>query len=358
MSDDVKLEYYDLRKDIEDYPEAWCYVIYSHRGPGKTYSTLKMNLQDKRKFIYMKRTIDDVDILCADIDDNNMDLSPYKPINRDLGTNIHPFQIKKGLGAFYEEASDGTKVGDYKSIILAMSAIKKYKGFDMSECDQLVFDEFAPPIGERLNRKEGDLLMELYMTVSRDRIKRGKGPLKLILLSNTNDISTPITNTLEITDTMADMAAEGKALYYDTTRGMLFHHLIEPKFQVVPENDPVRQAMGHTAWGRMAFSGDFAYNDFSNVCKLSLKGMQPFIHLVYKTYDYYIYTRNYDGLFYMTFSKAKCPLNFNLNKENDQKRFYIEEQPLLRDACIDDRMKFLKYSMYDLIVNYKNFFQV
>ena len=51
------------------------------------------------------------------------------------------------------------------------------KGFDLSECDYLIFDEFIPKRHERLNRNEGDQLMDIYMTVSRDRVQRGRGEL-------------------------------------------------------------------------------------------------------------------------------------------------------------------------------------
>ena len=50
--------------------------------------------------------------------------------------------------------------------------------------------------------------------------------------------------------------------------------------------------------------------------------------------------------------------DFNLNRENEQKLFYSDYGIDLRLSCIEERMKFEKYSMYDLIVNYKKFFNV
>ena len=242
---------------------------------------------------------------------------------------------------------------------MSVSSVYKFKGFDLSEVDWMVFDEFIPPIGERLNRKEGDMLMELYMTLSRDRIKRGRKPLKLILLANASCISTPITNSLEVTDRMAEMEAQGLSFDYDQERNIFIHHLIEEKFQIMQKDDPVVKALGDTAWGRMAFGGEFAYNDFSNVQMHSLKGMTPQVHIKFKTHDYYVYYRAHDSMYYMCTSatNVKVPF-FDLNRENDQKRFYIEWDIDLRESCIEERMKFQRYSMYDLIVNYKNFFKV
>ena len=72
--------YYHIGKDVEDYNDAWCYVVWSRRGPGKTYGCLWNSYWNKRKIIYMKRTKNDVDFICSH---NEVDTSPYYPINRD-----------------------------------------------------------------------------------------------------------------------------------------------------------------------------------------------------------------------------------------------------------------------------------
>ena len=60
----------------------------------------------------------------------------------------------------------------------------------------------------------------------------------------------------------------------------------------------------------------------------------------------------------MCSTPGKFIQSYNLNRENQQKRFYIEHGSQLRDACIGDRMQFEKYSYYDLIINYKNFYDI
>lgn len=57
--------YYDVRDDIMKYPKAWCFLVWSKRGPGKTYSTLRMCIEEDHKFVFMKRTIEDVNLMCS-----------------------------------------------------------------------------------------------------------------------------------------------------------------------------------------------------------------------------------------------------------------------------------------------------
>ena len=158
------------------------------------------------------------------------DASPYAPINRDYGCNIKGKIITNGIGGFYDNDIDDQKVIKPISYALALSAAKSLKGFDLSMCDWIIFDEFIPQLGERISRKEGELLLDLYMTIARDRQKRGKRPLKLILFANAEEISTPITNTLEIVDIMADLNASGQTHFYDDARGILLHHITSEEF--------------------------------------------------------------------------------------------------------------------------------
>lgn len=350
--------YYHFEDDLKKYPGAWCFVVWSARGKGKTYSGLKYSLENDIPIIYMKRTIEDVSLICS-ANNYGFDPSPYVPINRDCGYNIKARSIENGIGGFWKMNNEGEPEGLPVSYCLAMSAVKKFKGFDFSRCDWVIFDEFIPQLGERISRKEGELLLDLYMTIARDRQKRGREPLKLILFANAEEISTPVTNTLEIVDIMADLNASGQTHYFDEDRGILLHHITSDEFPLQDqEKDGIYNAMIGTAWGQKSFEGSFSNNDFTNVKQMSIKGMAPFIHIKYKTHDYYIYMKKDNGFYYMCSSRGSCLFDYDLNRENDQKKFWIEHQADLRNACIDGNMKFQKYTMYDLIVNFKKFFNI
>lgn len=353
--------YYHLSKDIANFPDAWCIVVWSRRGAGKTYGALWEHVHEKKKIIYMKRTVEDVNTISKNSNNSNMDMCPYVPINRDKLTNIQPVNVSNGLGAFYNTL-EGEAVGDAISYIMALNKIKSVKGFEASDCDWILLDEFIPQIGERVNHREGEQLLDLYMTVLRDRVKRGLSQIKLILFANAEDISTPITRELEVIDDMALLNdSKDFNIAYLEDRGILLHHVTPEECPAITKQDNelgIFKAMRNTAWGRKTFEGEFANNDFSNVCKMNLKGFKGFCQLNYKAKSYYIYLRHSDGMFYMTDSKVKCKLVYNLYRENEQKRFYEEIYFTLRDACVNDSFKFKSYSMYDLIINYNKFFDV
>ncbi len=364
----AKKFYYNIFDDIEAYPDAWAYLVTGGRSTGKTYGGLKGSYLQHIKFIFAKRTADDVNLMCSGTkmikgtdEKEDPDFSPFAPINRDLGCNIKAYQLYPGLGVFYDTYTDdkgkeyatGAPIGN----IIGLNVATIFKGFDMSDCDFLFFDEFIPRKWERINRGEGDLLMDLYATVSRDRILRGKKPLKLIGLANAVQLSNPLSNTLEITDIMADMQIKGIDHVYLEDRGIFIRLLAGTEdFRKALENDPVYKAMGHTAWGQMAYENQFAYDDLSNVGKQQLKGFKPVCSFTYKLATNYVYQNQ--GKYFIchsAFNDRNKP-HYDLNRENDQKRFYEEWYFDLRQEIIHDNMIFEKYSMYDLIINYKQFF--
>lgn len=351
--------YYHFGKDFEDYPEAVIFIVWSRRGPGKTYSALRYPYH-KFRTLYIKRTNKDVQNICEYEGDIDFDPSPWVPLNRDFGTNVKPRLLKDWLGAFYDADPDGNPVGPVINYVASMNAIKHLKGMDLSEAEWIIFDEFIPQAGEVVKKAEGEMLLNLFETVNRDRRKRGRPGLKLILFANAEEISTHITNALEVVDIMADMQATGQNIYYDAERGILFHHITEADFPMQDvEKLDMYKVMKGTAWADKSFGGQFSSNDFSAVRPRSLKHMRCLYHLHYRRVnDAYIYLSNKDSTYYMSARPGKFIQEYDLDRENQQKKFYFDHVLQLREACINDRFQFEKYSYYDLIINYTKFYDL
>lgn len=342
-------KYYWLYDDIAAYPDAWAYIIYSMRGPGKTYGFFWGALRDGLTFIYLKRTVEDVKLML------NEDFSPLMPINRDHGTSYELRKVDNGiLGVF-----DGPDSSIARGYVMAASVVYRYKGFGQRvDPDLLCFDEFIPQIGERVRRNEGDMILDFYMSLARDREARGKLPLKLVLFANTITLHCPLTLTLRVLDDMEDMESAGEDLRYLADRKILLHHL---KFSASVNNDsPIVQAMRDTQWGRMAFAGEFSYSDRSKVRKKqSLKNASCLCSLTYNGSTYYIYFLANNGSFYCSKTRpGKGDYDrFNCEIDADVRRFYRDYAIMLRGEITDNNMLFCDYTSYYLIYNFKTQFQ-
>lgn len=365
------IKYYNIMDDIQKYPNAWCYLIIGGRKRGKTYSTLKYAYEHGIDFIFIKRTMDDVDLMCSGtgkignkLKDYGVDLDPFKAINRDTGSNIKAYSIKSGIAGFWETTTDveGNLVpsGSPVGTVFALNGVTKYKGIELasSNMDQwIIFDEFIPNTYDRVNRGEGRQLLDFYMTVSRDRVQRGLNEIKLICLANATSINNPVFQTLEVVDTVAEMQSTGRSeLYLDD--GTYIHQLEDsPEFLEQERKTGLYKRMAETDWGQMTYSNKFAYNDFSSVKRSALKHYVCVTAYRYKKQSVYVYYN--DGRYYLCESQSnKVDRVYDLNRENEQKAFFRDWVITLRDACIDDMVYFSKYTMYDLIVNYKKIFSL
>lgn len=370
------MNYYNIEDDIYRYPDAWCYIIIGGRARGKTYSALRSCKDStyKRDFIFIKRTMDDVDLICSgsgninqrSYTDYGVNMSPFAAINRDTGSDIRAYSIKKGIAGFWntlvDEEGKAAPQGAPIGTIFALNGVTKYKGFELasSKPEQwIIFDEFIPNIYDRINVNEGKQLLDFYKTVSRDRVQRGLEEVKLICLANSTNIANPLFNELELTDLVADMVSRGTYIYYDPGR-FIYIHLLEddPEFIEAEAGTGLYKAMITTRWGQMTYNNKFAYNDFSNIKKRALKGFQCVCAYKYREDNVYIYYS--EGLYYITGSQsnARSFRKYDLNRENEQKAFWQDWLIDLRQACINDQVFFERYSYYDLLVNYKHLFRL
>ena len=357
--------YYNIKDTIKKYPDCWCYIIVGGRNTGKTYSTLKATIDDNFKFIFVKRTDIDVDTLCSEGSANKKrlieleyDLSPFADLNDDLGLNVRARKIVKGLGGFWDFDEENEPIDTKpRGYIFSLNKVGKYKGFGgLRECKWLIFDEFIAQPWERVSREEGNQLMELYKTVSRDRQHRGQPALKLICLANANDISNPIFNTLEITDDVSNMIFEGIHQY--ETRGICIE-LVEdnPDFYEKEKETEIYKAMHDTVWGRMAFDNEFSRNDFTPIKKhFNLKNATPVFSVKFQKEIFYTW-KTPDGIYLTCFSKHDKNF-YNLDIEGDRRRLYYRQLLNIKDAVMAGRAFFKTYRMYDLYFHFKEFYNI
>ena len=352
--------YYHLGKDLEDYPDATIYVVFSGRGPGKTYSGLRYGLRNNQQIIYMKRTNDDVDIICND-SKTGLDLSPYVPLNRDFGLDIFGVGIAKGIGGFWLNREDVDKPPI--CYCFALNALKRVKGVEASNADIMIWDECVPTSGDvQVRRKEGksegEQCLDIYMTCNRDREARGKKEIKLVLLSNTEELTCPVYETLEIVDDITDMLAHGESKRYLADRGILIHHILPeevPKAQMSRKSG-IRRAMKGTKWEEAAFGGSFG-TDFSLITREhNFKYNQCIMQINYKRKPFFIYYNPVDFSYYACSKPHTAKRHYDFEKDNNRLKFQVRELVTLKEAIMNGKFQAEKYTYYDVIMNFQKKF--
>lgn len=166
-------------------------AIVGGRGTGKTYGILKYMVEHNQKFLHVRRTKTQRELI--DLDTNNN----FMKLNETEGWNIHPIKTSKNGAEYFqcETLEDGTLEHgpDALGRTEALSTIYNLRGVaDDSSFKFIFYDEFIPLKGERPIKDEFDAFSQMYETYNRNRELEGKAPIRLVMAANANLIDNPI----------------------------------------------------------------------------------------------------------------------------------------------------------------------
>ena len=199
--------YVNARAWFED--SAPFIVALGGRGIGKTFGALRELVSGKHgKYIYMRRTQAQIDACKL------AELNPFKSVNDATGsTEIIVPMGKYTAGIYKGKETDGVLKPDGApdGIGMALSVFSNIRGVDGLGYRVLLYDEFIKESHERPIKNEGDAFLNCYETINRNRELQGMPPLKAILLSNANDLASPVLESLGIIEKIEKMQRTGKA---------------------------------------------------------------------------------------------------------------------------------------------------
>lgn len=184
------------------------------RGTGKTYTTLKTAKEDNRLFMLMRRTQSQADLI------SKPEFSVFKPLNSDLGWNVKVKSISKYNSLFYDTDNDDENIVHPIGYTCALSTISNMRGFDASDIELLIYDEFIPEKHERLLKNEADAIFNAYETMNRNREIKGTAPIQMICLANANDITNPVFESLKLIRIADKMQKGNTDRWTDEKRGI------------------------------------------------------------------------------------------------------------------------------------------
>ena len=231
------------------------------RGTGKTYGALKTAYENDIRFMLMRRTQAQCDLI------NKPEFNPFKVLNTDLKINAKVKSISKYNAKIVEETEETEKILGYTC---ALSTIANMRGFDASDVRLMIYDEFIPERHERAIKNEGSAFLNAFESINRNRELQNKPPLQVMCLANAFNIANPIFLELGLVGRCEKMKNAGQEIFIDKERGVLL---------VLLQNSRISKAKANTAlyklssgsYSDMALSNDFVYNNTDNIKSMALK---------------------------------------------------------------------------------------
>ena len=296
--------------------------IVGGRATGKTYGALQYVLKSGRKFMLMRRTQSQTDLI------NKPELSPFKPVCDDMGIEIDCGPMTKYNAKF-------TRDDEIIGYTCALSTISNMRGFDASDVDLLIYDEFIPERHERALKNEGAAFLNAYETINRNRELKGQKPLQALCLANAFDIANPIFMELGLVGIAEKMQQSGRETYINREKGIMI---------VMPKSKKISSRKSETAlykltegsnYADMALSNKFSYNPTDNIKTQPLSEYRPVVAVGEIT----IYKHKNGKRYYVSEHKTGNPESYNTD-EVDIKRFIAAHGRRLYRAHMNGRVLF------------------
>lgn len=310
------------------------------RGTGKTFTSLKTAVDDHITFMLMRRTQTQLDLI------NTPEFNPFKALNIQQGYNITTQKVTKYNTAFIDNIGDEKKIIGYSC---ALSTISNMRGFDGSDIELLIFDEFIPERHEKPIRNEATAYLNAVETIARNRELNGDKPLQCLCLANSNDLSNPLFLELGLVSIAEKMKRKGQQYRIDPERGYMIVFLDESNISKKKRETALYRLTKDSGFTKMAIGNDFVANDTANIKSQPLKEYR----LLIEVGEIYIYEHKNTGRYYVSTKKSGTPVYSYTTSEVERERFQ-KSHNYLWWAYLDNLIDFEDYACKALFENYNS----
>lgn len=300
------------------------------RGTGKTYGALKYAreraVRDGKHFLFLRRLQSQVELI------NKPEYSPFKTLDCDEGFVTVSRPLSKYTIGFY--ASDDTTPIGYTA---ALSTISNMRGFDASDVDLILFDEFIPERHERPIKNEAAALFNAYETVNRNRELQGRPPCQLLCMANANDLGNPIFLELNLIHKAETMRAKGRQVWTDPKRGIQIVLLNQSPISSRKEMTALYRLVQGGEYRQMAIDNDFA-GDRGTVRQIPLAELRP----VVKVGELCVYQHKSDTYYYLSTHSTGSPPEYSTGPTELQRfrrnYYWLWESYMRRNVIFEETL--------------------
>lgn len=276
--------YLNIEK-VLSYKQPFNFIV-GGRGTGKTFGLLQHVYLNNIRFMLMRRTQAQCDLI------NKPEFNPFKAVCSYLDIDIKVKSISKYNSMFIEEDDETFNVLGYTC---ALSTIANMRGFDASDVELLGYDEFVPERHERLMKNEGSAFLNAYETINRNRELQGRDPLQVLCMANAFNMANPIFLELGLVGICEKMIQKNQEFYLNREKGILIILLRDSQISA-KKRETALYKITSGSYADMALSNDFAYNDTSNIGSKALKEFR----LMCSVGEISIYRHKSDSRFYVS----------------------------------------------------------
>jgi hypothetical protein len=179
--------------------------------------------------------------------------------------------------------------------------------------------------------------LNAYETINRNRELKGQPPVKMIALSNANNLASPIFETLRLIDRVDNMQRKHKSVWIDRDKGIAVIILTNSPISDRKQDTALYRISKDTDFAEMSLANSFAFEDYSYIGSRPLAEYRPVVAVE----DVCVYVHKSNGTYYVTRFISGSPEKFT-RSELDINQFKMRYASLYFAMC-GGRMIFSDY---------------
>lgn len=284
----TKEGYIDFDRLLKEDRSVLKFII-GARGIGKTFGALKYMIDHDIRFIFLRRTQTQVDLIKSD------DMNPFKSLYRVLGKDYSFTMqaINKYVSGVYRIDPDDAEARPYGNpigYIMALSTISNLRGFDASDVEYILYDEFIGEKHEKAISGEGTAFLNAIETVGRNREIEGGDPLRIIAMSNSTNLANPIFVELKLITKIEKLLKKGTDSITIPDRNISVYVVKDSPISRQKAKTSLYQIAGTDSdFAQMALENQFNKEYFGQVKSRKLQEYRPLVYvgelMIYKHKD-------------------------------------------------------------------------
>ena len=249
-------------------------------------------------------------------------------MNDVCGTDIVSGSLGKYMGGFWHSNEKGEATGNPVGLAVALSTVSNIRGMSAEDYDIVIFDEFIPEHHERPIRAEETAFLNCMETFNRNREFQGKPPLKVVLLSNSNDLDSPILQAIGALRPLDEMIRKRQTYRTIADGAVAIYRYLDSPITEKKKNTVLYRVSNNEDFSGMALNNEFSKANYENVGREDMKQYQPLVSIGGMT----VYEHKSERMYYVV-DGVKCEVCYTLYpnsvKAFIKKYWYIKEAMLL-----------------------------
>lgn len=300
---------------IRQLPVPWILVI-GGRGTGKTYGAIDDIISSGKPVIWMRRTVNEINMVKIP------ELSDWGKWARAHHVTYDCVKLP-GTQVSYLQRMEINTDGDVQYIgapwayLLSLATVSRMRGFSVGEVDIMYYDEFIPQRNVPRLRGEAEAIMAAYESVNRNRELEGRDPLKMICMSNSDDLANPLFVELGVVSVAERMQRDGRELYINKDRGLAIVNLTKSPISELKRDTALYRLTKGSRYAEMALDNKYGADQLIEIINRPLIEYRPIVNIGEIT----VYKHKSSGRYYVaTHKTGSCKTYGSDSRSLDQVR--------------------------------------